>query len=176
VRFVDFLKTTVLLTTGAATALAAVTVLAAATRGTASTLWISAGWWLLAVGIGAWLGRRTHASPAIARLLAAAKAETALPRHRPAAVLMNRLWPLLVLTVIAGAVALIAPQVAGIGAGFAIIWSFAWRRQHAAVAAIEQRDGVRFYVRETSPIRPIALQRTPGLKAIHPAQANGVVP
>jgi hypothetical protein len=176
VRFVDFLKTTVLLTTGAATALAAVTVLATATSGTATTLWISAAWWVLAAGIGAWLGRRTAASPAIARLLAGAKASSALPRHRPAAVLMNRLWPLLLLTVAAGAAAIVAPQVPGIGAGFAIIWVFAWRRQHAAVAAIEQRDGVRFYVMETSPIRPIALQRTPGLKAMHPANVNGAVP
>jgi hypothetical protein len=89
---------------------------------------------------------------------------------------MNRLWPLLLLTVLAGGLAAVAPQIPGIGAGFAIIWAFAWRRQHAAVAAIEQRDGVRFYVIRTSPLRPIALQRTPGLKAIHPQEANGAVP
>ena len=174
-RFVEFLKTTVLLTTGAATALAAVTVLAVAAGASRTTLWVSAGWWVLAAGIGLWLGRRTAASPAIAGLLAAAKASTALPRHRPTAVLINRLWPLLVLTVVAGGLAVIAPQVPGIGAGFAIIGAFAWRRQHAAVAAIEERDGVRFYVVQTSPFRPIALERTPGLKAVRPEQVNGAV-
>ena len=37
-----------------------------------------------------------------------------------------------------------------------------WRRQEAAVAAIEERDGVRFYVDRTSPLSPIQLIRTPG--------------
>lgn len=175
-RFVEFLKTTVLLTTGAATALAAVSVLAVAGGAATATLWVSAGWWVLAGAFGAWVGRRTDPSRAIGRLLAGAKASTALPRHRPAAVLMNRLWPLLALTIVAGALAVVAPQVPGIGAGFAILWAFAWRHQHSAVTAIEQRDGVRFYVLQTSPVRPIALQRTPGLKALHPSHANGARP
>jgi hypothetical protein len=176
VRFVEFLKTTVLLTTGAGTALAAVCVLAIATGAPQATLWISAGWWVLAAAFGVWLGRRAEPSPAIGRLLGGAKASSALPRTRPAATILNRLWPLLVLTIAAGAAAAVAPQVPGIGAGFAILWAFAWRRQHAAVAAIEGRDGVRFYVLETSPFRPIALQRTPGLKAVHPSQVNGAAP
>ena len=46
------------------------------------------------------------------------------------------------------------PQVAAVAAGFAIIWALAWRRQDAAVAAIEERDGVRFYVDKTSPLQP----------------------
>jgi hypothetical protein len=173
VPFVEFLKTTVLLTTGAATALAAVSVLAAATGSPAATIWIAAGWWVLAGMIGLWLDRRTDTSPAIARLLATAKASTALPKQRPATILMNRLWPLLLLTIVAGGLAVVAPQIPGIGAGFAIIWAFAWRRQHAAVAAIEHRDGARFYVAETSPIRPISLVRTPGLKVVHPERQNG---
>jgi hypothetical protein len=176
VRFVEFLKTTVLLTTGAATALAVVSVLATATGAPHVTLWISAGWWVLAAAIGFWAGRRGQPSPAIGRLLGSAKASTSLPPQRPAATLLNRLWPLLALTVVAGASAVVAPQVPGIGAGFAVLWAFAWRRQHSAVAAIEQRDGVRFYVVQTSPFRPIALQRTPGLKALHPSHANGALP
>ncbi|HET6550460.1 MAG TPA: hypothetical protein VFG79_18490, partial [Solirubrobacter sp.] len=55
-----------------------------------------------------------------------------------------------------------APQIGGIAAGFAIIWALAWRRQEAAVAAIEERDGARFYVDRTSPLRAIRLVRTPG--------------
>jgi hypothetical protein len=169
VRFVDFLKTTVLLSAGAATALAAVTVLAAAATGSEAGLALfSVGWWALAAVIGVFLGRRADTSPPIARLLAGAKATTALPEHRPGAILANRLWPLILFTVLAGGLSLLAPQIAGIGAGFAIVWALAWRRQHSAVAAIEERDGVRFYILRTSPIRPMALQRTPGFKALRP--------
>jgi hypothetical protein len=173
VRFVDFLKTTVLLSAGAATALAAITVLAAANAGEGQIGLLSAGWWVLAALIGALLGRRAETSPPIARLLAAARATTALPEHRPGTILVNRLWPLLLFTVLAGGLAFLAPQIPGIGTGFAIIWALAWRRQHAAVAAIEERDGVRFYVLRTSPVRPIALQRTPGFRTLRPERADG---
>lgn len=172
-RFVDFLKTTVLLSAGAATALALVTVLAAADDAEARLALIAAAWWVVAAAIGALLGRRAETSPPIARLLAEARASTALPEHRPGAILLNRLWPLLLFTVLAGGLAFLAPQIPGIGTGFAIVWALAWRRQDAAVAAIEERDGVRFYVLPTSPIRPIALQRTPGFKALRPERSGG---
>ncbi|HYM45965.1 MAG TPA: hypothetical protein VES65_07375 [Solirubrobacteraceae bacterium] len=178
-RFVDFLKTTVMLSAGAATALATVTVLAAGTRTGASDearlVAIAAGWWLIATLIGLRLGRRAETSPPIARLLASARASTVLPEHHPGTILLNRLWPLLLFTLIAGGLAFLAPQIPGIAAGFAIIWALAWRRQHAAVAAIEERDGVGFYVRRTSPLRPIALQRTPGFKALRPEPTDGAV-
>ena len=176
-RFVDFLKTTVMLSAGAATALATVTVLAAGTRPGASSatrlVAISLGWWVVAALIGIWLGRRAETSPPIARLLASARASTALPEHNPGAILLNRLWPLLVFTLIAGGLAFLAPQIPGIATGFALIWALAWRRQHAAVSAIEERDGVSFYVRRTSPLRPIALQRAPGFKAQRPERVDG---
>jgi len=180
VRFVDFLKTTVMLSAGAATALATVTVLAVAgsSMGASSQerlIAIAAGWWILAALIGLRLGRRAETSPPIARLLAGARASTALPEHQPGAILLNRLWPLLVFTLIAGGLAFLAPQIPGIAVGFAIIWALAWRRQHAAVAAIEERDGVSFYILRTSPFQPIALQRTPGFKALRPERTNGAV-
>jgi hypothetical protein len=168
VRFVDFLKTTVLLSAAAATALAVVTVLAAASDSETRLALLAAGWWAIAVLIGLLLGRRAETSPPIARLLAGARATTVLPEHSPGPILVNRLWPLALFTVLAGGLAFLAPQIPGIGAGFAIIWALAWRRQHSAVAAIEERDGVRFHVLPTSPVRPIALQRTPGFKAIRP--------
>lgn len=172
-RFSDFLKTTVLLSAGAATALAAVVALAAASASETRLVLFCAAWWVLAAAIGGLLGRRAETSPPIARLLAAARASTALPEQRPGAILLNRLWPLLLFTVLAGGLTFLAPQIPGIGAGFAIIWALAWRRQHAAVTAIEERDGVRFYVMRTSPLQPIALQRTPGFKALHPERASG---
>ena len=52
----------------------------------------------------------------------------------------------------AGVLGFFVPQVAAVAAGFAIIWALAWRRQESAVAAIEERDAVRFYVDKTSPL------------------------
>ncbi|MGN6190227.1 MAG: hypothetical protein ACTHOE_15140, partial [Conexibacter sp.] len=125
----------------------------------------SAGWWLLAALVGALLGRRAETSPPIARLLAAARSTKALPEVHPTRILFNRLWPLLLCTVAAGGLALLFPQVPAIATGFAIIWALSWRRQDAAVTAIEERDGVRYYVERTSPLKPIQLLRTPGFKA-----------
>ena len=177
-RFADFLKTTVMLSAGAATALATVTVLASGTQtGSSQTLLlgVAIGWWVIAAAIGLRMGRRAETTPPIARLLANARSSTVLPEQHPSAILLNRLWPLLVFTLIAGGLAFLAPQIPGIAAGFAIIWALAWRRQHGAVSAIEERDGVRFYVVRTSPLRPIALQRTPGFKALRPEATNGAV-
>lgn len=172
-RFVDFLKITVMLSAGAASALAAITVLAGADGTDVTLVLIGMSWWVIAGLVGLRLGRHAETSPPVARLLAAAKASTALPEHRPGSILINRLWPLVVFIVLSGGLALLAPQVPGIGAGFAIIWALAWRRQAAAVAAIEERDGVRFYVLPTSPVKPIALQRTHGFKALRPERMNG---
>jgi hypothetical protein len=166
VRFTDFLKSTVVLTAGVATALAAITVLSAAAASHHVLIAAMGGWWVLAGVVGIGLGRRAEASPPIARLLAAARSSSTLPLVQPARILANRLWPLLLFALIAGGLGFLAAQIPGIGAGFAIIWALAWRRQHDAVRAIEERDGVRFYVLPTSPIRPIELQRTPGMKAI----------
>jgi hypothetical protein len=164
VRFVDLLRTTVLLSAGAATMLAVITVAAATTQGDENAVFFAAGWWFVAALIGAFVGRRAQVSQAIGRLLANAKAATMMPEHRPAAVAVNRLWPLLLSTVVAGALGLIAPQIPGIAAGFAVIWALAWRRQESAVRAIEERDGVTFYVEPTSPVRPLQLIRTPGFR------------
>ena len=164
-----------MLSAGAATALALVTVLALSSNSDEHMLPIAVGWWIVATIVGMRLGRRAETSPPIARLLANAKASNALPEHHPSAILVNRLWPLLLFALVGGGLAFLAPQVPGIAAGFAIIWALAWRRQDAAVAAIEGRDGAFFYVRRTSPVRPMALERTPGFKALRPERAGGAV-
>ena len=174
-RFVDFLRTAVLLSAGAATALAAITVLAAGENSEKLLVFVAVGWWALATAVGLRLGRRAQTTPPIARLLAGAKASNTLPEHYPSAILLNRLWPLLLFTLLAGGLAFLAPQVPGIAAGFAVIWALAWRRQDAAVAAIEERDGACFYVRRTSPVRPMELVRAPGFKALRPERINGAV-
>lgn len=164
-----------LLSAGAATALAAVTVLAAASTSDALLVPVAVGWWLLATIIGLRMGRRSRANPSIARLLSAARTTTALPEYRPSGILLNRLWPLLVFTLPFGGLAFLAPQIPGIAAGFAIIWALSWRRQDAAVTAIEERDGACFYVQRTSPVKPITLVRAPGFTASRPERANGAV-
>jgi hypothetical protein len=166
VRFVDFLKATVLLSAGSATLLAALTVARVSSEpDPASPMEVAVGWWLVAALIGGWLGRRNAASPPIARLLADARMQMSLPELRPGLTLLNRLWPLLFSTLGAGILGVFVPQVAAVAAGFAIIWALAWRRQEAAVSAIEDRDGFRFYVDRTPPLSPIRLIRTPGLMA-----------
>jgi hypothetical protein len=162
VRFVDFLKATVLLSAGAATLLAALTVISLTRDVEPAAVYVAAGWWLVAALIGIWVGRRAEATPPIARLLAGARTQTTLPELRPGLTIANRLWPLLLSTFTAGVLGFFLPQVAAVAAGFAIIWALAWRRQESAVAAIEERDGVRFYVDQTSPVKPIQLVRTPG--------------
>ena len=164
-RFVDFLKSTVLLCAGAATLLAALTIVGGARTGEQANTLIAVCWWALAAVIGAWIGRHHAASPPIARLLADAKLQNTLPEPRPGLTLLNRLWPLLVVTIVAAALSFFLPQVAGVAAGFAIIWSLAWRRQDAAVTAIEERDGFRFYVDRTGAFSPIRLIRGRGLAA-----------
>ena len=163
-RFVDLLRVTVLLSAGAATVLAVVCVAGASALGDGGPVLVSAGWWVVAMVIGIVVGRRAQANPPVARALADARAATALPEQRPGPIVLNRLWPLLVSTILAGAVAFAVPQVPGIAAGFAIIWALAWRRQDAAVVAIEEGDGVTFYVERTSPVRAIRLLRTPGFR------------
>ena len=144
--------------------LAAVTVAGAANHDDDLLVPVLAGWWVAAALCGLWFGRGQSTSRDIARLLAQARAATSLPEQRPGRILLNRLWPLLIATIVPGGLAFLFPQVAGVAAGFAIIWSLSWRHQEKAVAAIEERDGVAFYVEQTSPLKAMQLVRTPGFR------------
>jgi hypothetical protein len=161
-KFGDFLKATVLLSAASATLLATLTVIGLQNTLSNTTVYVCFAWWVIATLIGSFMGSRTETTHAIANLLAGAKHQHSLPELAPGRTLLNRLWPLLIVTVGASVLSVFAPQIGGIAAGFAIIWSLAWRRQEAAVAAVEERDGVRFYVDQTSPLRAIRLIRTPG--------------
>ncbi|HEV2812366.1 MAG TPA: hypothetical protein VGW10_03860 [Solirubrobacteraceae bacterium] len=172
-RFVDFLKTTVLISAASATLLGTIAVLSAANAQEDGPLFFAAGWWLAAGVIGAYLGRRAETTPPIARLLAGARSATTLPEQRPGAMLLNRLWPLFLVTLAASGLAVVAPQIPAIAAGFAVIWALSWRRQESAVSAIEERDGVQFFVERTSPLKPIQLVRVPGFRKIAPPSFNG---
>ncbi len=163
-RFSDFLKTTVLISAAAASALAAVTVAGAVGTGDDLVVPVAAGWWVVAAIVGIAIGRRAETSPPIANLLASARMQASLPEVNPSRTVLNRLWPLLISTIGAGALAFVLPQVPAVATGFAVIWALAWRRQASAVTAIEERDGARFYVVRTSPLKPIQLVRTPGFR------------
>ena len=85
VRFVDFLKATVLLSAGAATLLAALDGdLADARRSSRSSVYVAAGWWLVAAVIGVALGR-PRGGDAADRAAAGrrAKTQTTLPELPP---------------------------------------------------------------------------------------------
>jgi hypothetical protein len=164
--YTDFLKATVMLMAAEATALAAVTVAAAAARDDTTTIVFAVAWWTVAALIGAWLGRRSQTTAAIGRLLAAARSSQSLPEIRPVAVMVNRLWLVGVSTVVAAGLSWLFPQVSAVVAGGAILIALAWRKQEQAVTAIEERDGVRFYVEHTSPFRAIVLVRTSGLRRL----------
>jgi hypothetical protein len=160
VRFGDLLRATVMLSAGSATLLAAIAVIGIGQDAQTALIAFCAGWWVLAAAMGVALGARAEA--AIQRLLAGARSQTTLPEVHPSRTMLNRLWTLLLSTIGAGVLGVWAPQVAAIAAGFAIVWALAWRRQEQAVAAVEERDGVRFYVDRTSPFAPMRLIRAPG--------------
>jgi hypothetical protein len=69
---------------------------------------------------------------------------------------------------VAGGLGLVYPGVAAVGTGFALAAALAWRGRESAVAAIEERDGVRFYVEPGSALQPVKLVRTPGLRRDRP--------
>lgn len=172
-RFVDLLRSAVLLSAAAATMLAVLTVLVADSRQDDVLALGAAGWWLAALLIGGWAGRRPVVNAAIARTLREARVATSLPELRAGRVLVNRLWPLLLVTIAAAGVGLVLPQVPAIATGFGILSALSWRRQESAVTAIEERDGVVFYVAPSSPLQPVRLVRAPGFRRDLPVRPDG---
>jgi hypothetical protein len=168
-RFPDFLRTAVLLFGGAATALAIVAIAGANADDNVPLLYVAVGWWTIAAAVGMWLGRRPEVAEGFGTLLADARSSPTLPEQRPGAVVVNRLWVLGVFTVVTGSVAFLLPQIPAMACGFLLAIGLAWRKQSAAIEAIEGRDGVRFYVEPTGPFKPIKLLRTPGFKRAEPA-------
>lgn len=171
-RFTDFLRTSVLLFAGAATALAAVAIAGAGSKEETTLVYLAVGWWAIAAVAGLWMGRRPETSQGIGRLLADARHSPTLPELEPGRTVVNRLWPLIIVTAAAAGIAFLVPQVPAIGAGYAVLVALGWRKQARAVAAIEDRDGVRFYVERSSAIGPTKLLRTPWMKRLEPTDTR----
>jgi hypothetical protein len=167
-RFRDFLRVSVLIYGAAATALAVVSIAGAAQADTNTFVYVAAVWWCVAALAGLWLGRRPQATEGIATLLADARSTNSLPQMEPGSVLFNRLWPVAVVTVLAGAIGFFFPQVPVVATGFFLLVALLWRRQSSAVEAIERRDGVEFWFDRTSPFGGPRLLRLPGLRRIEP--------
>jgi hypothetical protein len=172
VQYPDFLRTAVLLFAASATALAIVSIAGAHAKEDDRLLYIGIAWWAVAAAGGIWIGRRSTANRATAKLLAHARATQMLPELQPGTILFGRLWWLLVFTVLSGGVAFLVPQVPAMGTGYALAFALAWRNHSSAVTAVEERDGVRFYVEHNSPFKPTELIRTPGFRKNEPSHAD----
>lgn len=171
-RFVDFLRASVLLFAGAATALGVVAIAGSAGADTDTPVIFALAWWTVAAAAGLWLGRRMGPTPGIERLLASARATNTLPEEEPGTVIVTRLWPLGVGTVVTGGIAFLVPQPAAIAAGYALAVALTWRRQSSAVQAIEDRDGVRFHLDKSSPFGAPKLVRTPWARKVEPISSS----
>ena len=167
-RFREFLRVSVLIYAAAATALAIVSVVGATREDTNTLVYVAAVWWCVAVLAGLWLGRRPETTEGIGRLLAGARTTNSLPELEPGAILFNRLWPVAVATVLAGAIGFFFAQVPMVATGFFLLVALLWRRQSSAVEAIEGRDGAEFWFDRTSPFGPPKLLRLPGLRRVEP--------
>jgi hypothetical protein len=164
--YTDLLRVTVFLTGAEATALGTITALAVARQEDGTALIVAAAWWLAAAAIGFYLGRPARAAEDVRDALAAARTATSLPSEPPGRIALGRLWPIGVTAIAAGVLGFFFPGVAAVAAGYALLVSLAWHTREAAVLAIEQRDGTKFYVVPNSALRPIQLVRAPGLRSV----------
>ncbi len=163
--YTDLLRASVFITAAEATVLGTIAAVAANRDGETMIALVAAGWWLLALAIGVYLSRPQRAAAGVRDALARAKTATSLPEQSPARIAFTRLWPIAFTALAAGLLGVYFPGVAAVGAGYALIVSLAWHTREAAVLAIEQRDGVKFYVLPTPALRPVELVRAPGLRS-----------
>jgi hypothetical protein len=165
--YTDLLRASVFITAAEATVLGAITALAANRDGDTTIALVAAGWWLVALAIGMYLSQPHRAADDVRDSLARARTATSLPDQSPARIGLSRLWPIGFTAIAAGALGLVFPGVAAVGAGYALIVALAWHTREAAVLGVEHRDGVKFYVVPSHPLKPIELVRTPGLRSDH---------
>lgn len=167
--FAELLRATVFLTAGGATALGAIAVIGAGRSFSPALLLVGSVWWLSAAGIGLLLGGSERAAESVREALVSART-VATHSHgvglpSPGRVAWMRLWPILAAVLLAGIIGIFFPEVAVVGAGYALLIALAWRNREAAVLAVEGRDGVRFLVESGGALRPVRLVRTPGFRA-----------
>lgn len=171
--YTDLLRATVFLVAGVATTLGVISVLLAQSQQVGSgELAVWGAWWVMAAAFGLLMGTQDRAGEAVLPALRAARTQTSLPAESPTRIALLRLWPIAAFAVLCGIAGALLPQIAAIGAGYAILIALLWRRRESAVTAIEARDGVRFYVEASAAHQPIRLVRTPGLYRDRPPRAK----
>ena len=161
--FTELLRVTVFLAAGAGSGLIALSVFVAQQQQSATAIIVGAAWWVIAVSVGLVMGRSRSAGEAMTATLAQARTAVELPAASPVRIALSRLWPVALFVIVCGGAGVIWPQVAAIAGGYALMVALWWRNRESAVQAIEDRDGVRFYVEPSSALRPVKLIRTPGL-------------
>jgi hypothetical protein len=165
VPYTELLRFTVVVGAAEATLLAVVSVFAVGGEPSGTTLILGFAWWLIALILGFYLGNPERARESMRDPLSKAKTATSLPSESPARIAIQRLWPVALSTLVAGVLGVFFPPVAIIGTGYALLVSLAWHTREAAVQAIEERDGVRFFVLPGRAFSPVELVRTPGLRS-----------
>ena len=170
--YTDLLRVTVFLTGAEATALATITAIAANRDSDTTTLIVAAAWWLIVAGRSAstWAAPRAPPTASATPSRGPAPPPRCRRRRRPGSPSAAS-GRSAATAIVAGVLGVFFPGVAAIGAGYALLVSLAWHSREAAVLAIEQRDGVKFYVVPNSALRPIQLVRTPGLRSDRRADA-----
>jgi hypothetical protein len=163
-QFKDLIRGTVLLVAIEATGLAVISAVTINSTGDDTLAALTLGGWVIAIAGGIWLGRPSRTADALRGPLAAAKTSVQLPAEGPVRIALARLWPIALFAIVAGAAGPLAAQVPAIATGFALGVAAAWRNREAAVSAVEERDGVLFYVEHGSAFDAIKLIRTPGLR------------
>lgn len=171
-QYTELLRGMVLLTGGVATGLVAIAALSINAGGDEVLASVAVGWWLVAAIFGVFRGGPQRAAEAVRPLLANSRTATSLPATTGARAFLSRVWPIGVFALIVGALGPFFPQVTAIGTGFAFAVALSWRNREAAVTAIEDRDGVCFYVESNSALEPVKLIRTPGLRREHTEHAQ----
>jgi len=165
VPYTDLLRLTVFLAGAEATALGAIAAISAGRSDDTTTILVAGAWWAVAFVVGVYLGRPARAADGVREALARARTATSLPSETPGRIATGRLWPIGATAVVAGALGVLFPGVAAIGAGYALLIALMMRTREAAVLGVEHRDGVKFYVVPSSAVHPIELVRTPGLRS-----------
>lgn len=162
-RFSEYLRTTVMLLATTAIALLLIAISAIVRESSGVLLVFTMGWTIVSVLIGLWIGRGAGAMESIRVLLSRSRPEPVFPLIEPGAVLLTRLWPVLLIAVAAAVASIWFPSPAIAASGYGLIWSLSWRKQALAVEAIEERDAVHFWIVRTSAFSRPKLVRVPAM-------------
>lgn len=162
--YVQLLKSTVSLSLGSAFSLMLM-VLLRESDGTGPTgLLMPLILWSLAVIVGGFIGRGSNVHEQISGLLANSTQAKNHPDFKPVTTMINRLWPIFLLTIAAVGLSPVVPQIPIVAAGFLLILGLSFRGQASAVQAIQWRDGIEFWIEKSSPFSKLKLIRMPGLR------------